>query len=369
MSAVVTITTMNQVMDELIPLKEKINVPIYMWGARGVGKTTIARDWAKNHGYDFVVLNFANIPIEEALGFPDGKGGYNLPKWFRVNHTKPVFYFLDEINRAPKYVLQGLFNFVNEGRIHQAEINPKDVVVVAGNPDTADYEVTNFEDKAFLSRFGHFYVEPTVDEFVQYCGKHDVHTALIKAAKQFSKKEDYSTPAENRIRCSPDNRSMFKIGQLMNILKPEVITELGMPIFSAMIGVDSSTIVMQCWKDATSIPTIEELFTTKKFGFKATDMDRIAVINSMVCKWASEKGFDEKTNVFKAEAWELEGFNRYLAYIPRDYQAALVKEMKLNNDVSKVLALFGFEYIKELFEHNKKKDAEKKAKDEPKKAE
>lgn len=346
MSAVVTIKVMNQILEQMLPIKEKLvaedcNVTFYMWGDRGVGKTTLVRDFAKSHGYDIEILNFANIPIEEALGFPDGKGGYHLPKWFKSNnHSKPVIYFLDEINRAPKYVLQGLFNFINEGRIHQNTINARDIVIVAGNPDSNDYEVTCFEDKAFLSRFCHLYIEPTTEEFLAYCQNHDVHPALIKSYKQIMNNSDeLHTKAENRVVCKPDNRNQYKIGKLLNILPKNVIQDIGYYIFSGMVGIDCATVILECWKDMSTIPSVEELFTMKKYPFKTDDLDKLVVINSLITKWFTELDYDSDQNKLKLSNVEKEGFIRYYEFIPMDYQVALIKSiiMTSSNDEQKEL--------------------------------
>ena len=77
---------------------------------------------ANDIDYKHFVLNLANQTPEDLSGYPDGKGGYILPNWLD-RKSKGTIYHLDEINRAPKYVLQCMFNFINEGRIHTHHIN------------------------------------------------------------------------------------------------------------------------------------------------------------------------------------------------------------------------------------------------------
>ena len=100
----------------------QLNLVPQIHGNHGIGKTQMMYQIGKDLDYNVKVLNLANLSPEELLGQLDGKGGYYRPDWFVVD-DKPTIYFLDEMNRAPKYVLQGMFNFINEGRIHTTQLN------------------------------------------------------------------------------------------------------------------------------------------------------------------------------------------------------------------------------------------------------
>ena len=147
-----------------------VNIPIFIWGMHATGKTSATRQVADEIGYHCEVLNLANQSPEDLLGNPvtnhqTKRVEFYAPDWLYKGQDlqKRTIYFLDEVNRAPKYVIQSMFNFVNEGRLHNHNIGPDDIIIAAGNPNSAEFEVTDFNDTAWLSRFAHFILSPTSD--------------------------------------------------------------------------------------------------------------------------------------------------------------------------------------------------------------
>lgn len=340
MSITLNITQTTNVIKKLISVKEKLNIPIFLWGHRGIGKTTIVRSLANELDYNCVTLNFANIPIEDATGFPDGKGGYHKPEWLTLHkdNNKPTIYFCDEINRAPKYVLQGLFNFILEGRIHTHTINPKDVVIVAGNPDCDEYETTIFEDAAFLSRFAHIYMVPDVNEYIKYLNSNkDIHPSIVDSVKLYHEKLDNNIPPERRIKTTPDNRALEKIGRLMKLLTNEEFTDVGYYITAAMVGIDFATLLIENYKKYNIIPPIEEIIKTNPINYTFTnnDLDKLIIINRNLFNWLCAQSFDETNDTFNIDKSTAEGVRNYINFIPRDYQYSLIMEFKNNIKIVK----------------------------------
>lgn len=375
MSAVVNLTKMKEIIKILVEVKDQVSIPMFLWGKHGIGKTSIVRQVADNMNYNCVTLNFANIPIEDATGFPDGKGGYFKPEWLTTHRDngKHTIYFCDEINRAPKYVLQGLFNFILEGRIHTHTISPKDVVIVAGNPDCDEYETTVFEDGAFLSRFAHFYLEPDIEEYINYLKNNSkVHNSILNSIKlYYNDKINNTVPAERRVRTTPDNRALEKIGKLMNILPREQFLSTGHCITSAMVSIDFATLLMEEFKKTDTIPSINEIVKMKPedYPFKRDDLDKFVVINTNLIKWFNGVKFNDEKFMFTFSKNKEEddiirtGVRNYMNFIPRDYQYAIIKEYKEDHDnVKRVFAIAevvtgnsdkGEEWLTELLDASK----------------
>ena len=279
---IVSLGKMKRILKLLIQIKPQVNIPASLWGHHGIGKTQIVREIAKELQYKCVVLNLANQSPEDLLGQIDGKGGNHRPKW--LEETKqPVIYFLDEMNRAPKYVLQCMFNFLNEGRLHQYEIKSQDVIVSANNPqNSTDYEVTEFDDSAWTSRQAHFGVQPTKEEFVNYLShqtKNDIiQKAISKSAELVDIPHTRLTPT-----VGPDNRALEKISRLFDILNEQDIEDVGADIISAMIGMDAAQTIMHVYKDQKKneydFKTLLKCKKTDDFPFKHED---IAVFDVMI---------------------------------------------------------------------------------------
>lgn len=350
MSASVTIKPFIQIVKALCHAKREynINVPIYVHGKHGIGKTTIMEAIANEISYNFVVLNLANQTPDELLGYPDKNGGYILPSWFQrnMNAKNPTLYFLDEINRAPKHVLQAMFNFINEGRIHEARMQKFDMVVAAGNPDDENYEVVSFEDKAFVSRFAHFYMSPSMDEYIDFLrgltikiGDQIVpaiHESVITTLKESPDFCTHDVLVENRLNLEPDNRAIHKIGVLLNLWKPEFVNEYGVLVSQAMVGQDFTTVLMKNYQNWAELPTPEEILLSKKGEFKkrfkSEQLDMIHCLNSNVTKYMIDKYLvvsSPKEGKFDTSVKQIKtGLIDYMKYIPADARVAFMSELK-----------------------------------------
>ena len=151
-------------------IKHKI-VPI-LWGTQGIGKTAVVKQIAKSMGYDSVVhLLLASQEVGDLVGVlleqPDGTAKHARPNWFPKEGKHLIF--LDEINRAHPDVLQAMFTFILEGKIHQHVLPEGCAIVAAANyANNNRFNVTDTSDQAFMSRFCHIDFKPTTEEFTTF---------------------------------------------------------------------------------------------------------------------------------------------------------------------------------------------------------
>jgi len=143
----------------------------FIWGPQGVGKTSVPRQIARSLGFDSVItLNLASQEVGDLVGIlleqPDGTCKHSRPDWFPSSGKHIIF--LDEANRAPNEVIQSLFSFILEGRLHQHQLPEGCAIIAAGNYQNNNFITTDISDQAFMSRFCHIDLKPTVEEFVLY---------------------------------------------------------------------------------------------------------------------------------------------------------------------------------------------------------
>jgi len=161
------ITETKRVMPTLI--KHKI-VPL-LWGSQGVGKTSVVKQVAKETGFESVVhLQLASQEVGDLVGVlleqPNGTAKHTRPDWFPESGKHLIF--LDEFNRAHPDVLQAMFTFILEGKIHQHVLPPNCAIVAAANYQNSKFNVTDTSDSALMSRFCHIDFKPTKEEFIVY---------------------------------------------------------------------------------------------------------------------------------------------------------------------------------------------------------
>ena len=350
MSSSVTIKQYKKIINFVSRIKKdhSVNIPLFIWGSHGIGKTTVTSKTAKENNNNCVVLNLANQSPEELLGNPvinkkSKTTEYFKPDWFMVEDKEtPCIYFLDEINRAPKYVLQSIFNFINEGRLHKHQINDHDVVIAAGNPSNFDYDVTDFDDEAFISRFAHLYLEPTQLEFITYYTENKLHPVLIDTVKDNTAMvENIVTDEKEMLKVSPDPRMMEKVGHILNIITKKEFKEFGINLIAGMVGWDIANVISDKFLNYSEIPDPSELLKGK-LDLNVFSEDRIDIINAFNTKLSAylmKKGYLDDCE--KMSKKECKMILNYTQVIPKDCFLNIIREfhaLKINS--IKVLNFF-----------------------------
>jgi hypothetical protein len=142
-------------------------IPICLWGERGVGKTQLVRGYCSKNNFGYRGYHPAHDNTgSDLVGLPMlnqelGRTEYATPYWLPSKTDALLIeqrgvIFVDEINRAPISVLQGLMELIGEGSISHSgyEIPPGWGIVAAANPPREGYFVSDL-DEALLDRMIH----------------------------------------------------------------------------------------------------------------------------------------------------------------------------------------------------------------------
>jgi MoxR-like ATPase len=215
-----------------VPVEERVDryVPLLIWGEAGIGKSETVKRFARSKGIDFrdlkkskrhselaldthiqnehslsgvapvkdvveaISSNRSQDTLAHALELIESVPTLRLrvtertvhapPSWFPQPRTKGVL-FLDEINRGQKDVRQAIFQLILDREMYDLVLPNGWIIVSAVNPTTgaqaARYDVLPIDDKAFVTRFLHVALVPTVDEWLDYAHNSDVDPTIINA--------------------------------------------------------------------------------------------------------------------------------------------------------------------------------------------
>lgn len=216
---------------EAIMICRDAGVTPFIWGHRGLGKSSLVQQVAVENGWGFIDLRCSQLEASDIRGLPDrgeDRRTHYLPpadmpvadldidavrnelaevlgikdkstgdsatltdliakklettsdlevtrRYFqKLQEMQARFQrgilFLDEVNRAQDDVLQALFQLVLDRRVGQYVLPPGWSIVSAGNY-MEGYRVGGFDDPAFLNRFCHLVLsggETTLEEWVNY---------------------------------------------------------------------------------------------------------------------------------------------------------------------------------------------------------
>lgn len=190
------ITTFKQALPYLIDAR----IATLVWGNHGIGKSQSVKQFCDEKGYHFVDLRLGTQEVGDILGLADfkvDKDGNHIatkfmpPDWLNnlidfcnKNPEKKAIIFLDEINRARRDVLQAVFQLVLDNRIHTTQLPNNAYALGACNPNTEDYIVTDIGDAAFMDRFCHIHLKPSVSEWLDYGTLKGFNSDLLRFIKE-----------------------------------------------------------------------------------------------------------------------------------------------------------------------------------------
>jgi hypothetical protein len=389
MSTTVNIAQFKSTMNYLIDLNEKtdLRLPVLLHGLHAQGKTEVVAQIAEEYGYRYEPLYLSTQDVSDLLGIPfrevkylegcgangrqiteekylqilnDMDNGLNVakrsstrfapPDWLAdaLEDERPCIFFLDEMNRAPLYVLQTMLPFVLEGRLHTHRIRTNDIVIGAMNPDTADYNVEAISDKALQSRFAHFYFEPEVSEWISYAIEQGVHPSIIEVVNGADEIfGNVSIPEASRVKTIPDKRNMFKIGKMLNDTDEKHVKSMALyTMVSGMVGEDLATTICTAFTTKSKLSP-ENIFdgTIFKAGIKYNnDLDRIKLINeSLIGVLVNGEGSiweirESSPNNFHNQQSDWAGFllskkevknvQKWLGLCPKDVKVGFIKQFR-----------------------------------------
>ena len=221
-----------------LPHLFQANITPLLIGPHGIGKTESVRQFARDNGYMLKVINLGTLSDSgDLLGLADfvtDKSGKKIatsfitPDWIKevVDYAKEnpeskAVIFLDEVNRAHPDLIQSIFSLVLEKRIHTLKF-PDNVVTIAGmNPPTGDYVTTDISDKAFMNRFLHIKVSPSVEEWVGYARENSIDRELVNFITVQPDLLDAKTEDFNLDEVKPSRRSWEAVDRLLKTNPPE----------------------------------------------------------------------------------------------------------------------------------------------------
>ena len=143
------------------------NIPAFLWGEPGLGKTAHTEKHFADRGYNVVPLIGSTMEPTEIGGLPvlgERREGvmqtkYALQEWFHDAVEKdaegiPTLLFLDEFNLCPHETESAFMYLVQSRTLHGRTLPDSTRIVAAGNPPS-DIMETRDLPPAMASRFAH----------------------------------------------------------------------------------------------------------------------------------------------------------------------------------------------------------------------
>ena len=156
--------------------------PAFLWGAPGVGKSSLVRGVAAARGLALVDVRAPLLDPTDLRGLPyfrDGTAAWAPPSFLPSDRDSSGVLFFDELNAAPPLVQASLYQLTLDRRVGEYELPPGWRVIAAGNR-AEDAAVVFRMPSALANRFVHLDFEVDLEDWMAWAAQAGIHP-LIQA--------------------------------------------------------------------------------------------------------------------------------------------------------------------------------------------
>ncbi|MFE3170462.1 AAA family ATPase [Amycolatopsis sp. NPDC059090] len=158
--------------------------PVFLWGAPGIGKSSLVREFAAALGLECVSLLGTQLAPEDLIGVPqiaDGRSRFCPPE--QIARDEPYCLFLDELNAASPDVQKAFYSLILDRRIGSYELPPGSVVIGAGNRAT-DQALARPMASALVNRLVHLHLRASAGDWLAWAAGNGIHPAVVEYLAQ-----------------------------------------------------------------------------------------------------------------------------------------------------------------------------------------
>ena len=177
--------------------------PVFIWGAPGIGKSSLVEAFAVEVGLDCVSLLGSQLAPEDIIGIPQIRGNTSefLPPKM-IARDEPYVLFLDELNACSHEVQKAFYSLIYERRIGEYHLPEGSIVIGAGNR-AQDSAIVKTMSSALINRMFHVQFKPEVNSWLKWAYSNGIHSWVTDYINQrpdhlFSEppktEEPFSTP-------------------------------------------------------------------------------------------------------------------------------------------------------------------------------
>jgi MoxR-like ATPase len=158
--------------------------PVFLWGAPGIGKSSLVREFAESLSLECVTLLGTQLAPEDLIGVPelvDGRSRFAPPEL--IARDEPYCLFLDELNGSTPEVQKAFYSLILDRRIGSYELPAGSVVIGAGNRAT-DGAVARPMATALVNRLVHVHLRPSAEDWLKWAAEAGIHHWVIGYLEQ-----------------------------------------------------------------------------------------------------------------------------------------------------------------------------------------
>jgi len=294
-------------------------IPVFVWGSPGIGKSSIIKQIAIDKGLEFVDLRLSLLDPTDLKGIPFFDQENNQAVWaspnFLPNRPKSKgILFLDEINTAPPSVQASAYQLVLDRKVGDYEL-PKGWSIVAAGNHESDRGVVYRMPPPLANRFVHLSMEVSFEDWKGWAYSSGIDSSIIAFLQYDSTKLFDFDPSKNQ-KSFPTPRSWEYVHK---ILASGIEPVLLMDIISGAVGNESATAFMSFRKVMNRLPDIEKLLNDEEVEIEHDSQVLFALIAGIITNIKQHSSKEKIDNALK-----------FSLTLPKEFSVMLVKDMQQN---------------------------------------
>jgi hypothetical protein len=154
--------------------------PVFIWGAPGIGKSSIVEKFAESLGLSCVSLLGSQLAPEDIIGVPqiiDGKSVFCPPRM--IARDEPYCLFLDELNACSQEVQKAFYSLIHDRRIGEYHLPEGSIIIGAGNR-AQDNAIVKPMSSALINRMFHVELIASHKDWLDWAGQNGIHQYILE---------------------------------------------------------------------------------------------------------------------------------------------------------------------------------------------
>ena len=294
-------------------------IPVFVWGSPGIGKSSIVKQIAIENELEFVDLRLSLLDPTDLKGIPffdqeNNEAVWASPNFLPKNPDSKGILFLDEINTAPPSVQASAYQLVLDRKVGEYELPNGWSIVAAGNNES-DRGVVYRMPPPLANRFVHLSMEVSFEEWKAWAYENGIDSSIIAFLHYDESRLFDFDPSKNE-KSFPTPRSWEYVDKVLaSNMEPSLLLE----IVSGAVGKESATSFMSFRKVMNRLPDIEELLNGEEVEVEHDSQVLFALVAGII---SHIKKASTKEKIDNALSFSLT--------LPKEFSVMLVKDMQQN---------------------------------------
>lgn len=259
----------------LLPTYHAANIPLFLWGSPGIGKSTLIHKYAKTIDAHVVDVRLSQFDPVDLRGLPSPSG--DTTRWRKpailpfvgnpqFPTDRPIILFLDELAQASPAVQSAAFQLVLDRRVGEHTLLPNTYVIAASNR-SGDRAGTNRLATPLLNRFVHVEVISDFDAWKAWAIDAGIHPLIVGFLSQRPALLDqFENALKAGAQAFPTPRSWEFLSRILHSLPdiPSTPTHTISTLAASAVGAATAAEFVAFVENAHALPTWEEITTAPR---------------------------------------------------------------------------------------------------------